>query len=209
MLVLKIFKKYFFAILTIFSSFLSANEEKKERFEKLTHPYFECKLGYFAFSGRTMREIYDQGGIDVQMSTTFPFGKKVHLYTSLEYLEKQGSSLFTHEPTKVFMLPFSFGIKAIYELPHRIQCYYSLGPKVFLIHQHNFTQHVNKKITDGGGGGFVNVGLNFFIYKNSFFDFFAEYSILWTKHQTNRPLVYERSIQVGGYTFGGSVGVKF
>lgn len=204
-----IFKKRLLLIFLCALSFVYSTPVQRNKIAKIFGPTTSIKAGYFTFSGSKMRKIYDQGGIDVQLSGSYPFGTRVQLYGAIEYLEKQGRSLHGREATRIFLVPFSFGIQPMFEWGSNIHYYMTLGPRFFILCQKNFSAYVDKHVTEGGAGAFANTGLHLFFYEKFFFDLFAEYSYLRVKHLSYQEKVYSQSVQVGGYTFGLGLGFKF
>lgn len=172
-------------------------------------PTIEVKCGYFFFSDSKMRKIYDRGGWDVQISGSYPIWKWLQVYGSAEYLEKYGKSLHDHQNTTIQEYPLSIGLKPVITICPGIQYYFTLGPRVFILHQHNSSSYVNKNISRCGLGGFVNTGFNFIFCDEFFLDIFGEYSYKKIHFHSSRENVETRNIQVGGYTFGLGLGYSF
>ncbi len=173
-------------------------------------PILEVKAGYFFFANHTMRKIYDDGGLDVQLSGSCPVLDGLNLYGSVEYLSKHGRSLSGDQRTSVWMLPVSLGIKPIFFISPRIQYYFAIGPRYFYFHQHNHSSYVPTNASRNGIGGFVNTGFNFLSRKNLLIDVFGEYSYEKTHfHSYDKTHVEGEKVQVGGFVFGGGLGYAF
>lgn len=183
-----------------------------------THGYseslIEAKVGYFFFTDAKMQEIYNQGGLDVQLSMTCPLwdadnGWIINGYVAVEYFERSGRSIHGHDKTSIWAIPVNFGLKPTYMITSNLQYYYTLGPRYFYIHQHNQSPYVYKNNSKNGLGYFVNTGFNYLLCDNLAIDFFGEYSYAKTHFHTGKSNVYTRNIQVGGFTFGGGIGYDF
>lgn len=177
-------------------------------------PVLEVKAGYFFFADSTMRKIYNNGGIDVQLSGSFPVGTwpdifGLDIYTSVEYLHRSGKTMGAGNKTSIWEIPVSLGLKPIFAICREVQYYFAVGPRYFYLHQHNDSPFLNKNISRNGVGLFVNTGFNFFPCPHFVIDLFGEYSFLKTHFHSSKKNVYGRSIQVGGFTFGGGLGYSF
>lgn len=179
-----------------------------------SHLLFEIKTGYFFFSNPKMRKIYDRGGLDVQLSASYPSciltkNWTLHAYAAAEYFHRSGKSLNGHQKTSVWSVPINIGFKNIYEINANTQCYFALGPRYFYLHQHARSPYVYKHKAGNGLGFFVNTGINYILYDHFVIDMFGEYSYATVHFRNRRPRIYTRNIEVGGFTFGGAFGYKF
>jgi len=161
-------------------------------------PQIEVKAGYFLFSNERMRTIYNSGGLDLQLSGSYPIWKWLQLYGSIEYLERSGRSLNWEQATQIWALPLSLGVKPVVAISSELDYYVTLGPRYFFFHQESHSTHGEKQVNENGLGGFINTGVQFFPTCSLLIDLFGEYS-------------YKRfhSVQVGGFTFGGGIGYVF
>lgn len=172
-------------------------------------PLIEIKTGYFIFASSTMRKIYDNGGIDVQLCGSYPLWKWLQIYGSIEFLERHGTSINDGQKTNIWEIPVSVGLKPVIRLCHNIHYYVALGPRYFYLHAHNQSSYVNKIITHNGVGGFLNTGFNFFPCKHCLMDIFGEYSYERMHFHSSETNVYGKGIQVGGFSFGLGLGYAF
>lgn len=172
-------------------------------------PWLEIKPGYFFFSNHTLRKIY-HGGFEIQGSATYPLYKMIALYGSLGYLQVQGKSLNEHQKTSMFQIPFDVGLRAIAHVGEYVDGYLSIGPRYFYVHQHNDSIYVNRNIRQSGLGFFVNAGCNFIAYDRFLLGIFGEYAFEQKSFKSSIPNVYGRkNVQMGGFTFGASLGFEF
>lgn len=177
-------------------------------------PIVEAKGGYFFFSDEKMRKIYDSGGLDLQLATSYPFyfwknRVSFEIYASVEYLERSGRSLNYHQKTTIWEIPVNLGLKPLFVLSRWIHYYFALGPRYFYVHQHNRSLYVDKIQTKNGIGLFVNTGFNFILREHFLIDIFGEYSYSSIHCHPSKTNVYGQSIQLGGFTFGGGLGYVF
>jgi len=168
----------------------------------------EAKVGYFFFTNHNMRRVFDQGGIDVQLSGSCPVYSVLHVYGSVEYLKKSGHSTVDHQKTSLWELPLSLGLQAVFPIGDHVAYYLTLGPRYFFVYVHNHSPYVPHRMSANGCGGFANMG---FLFTMGHFtlDLFGEYSYKRLHFHSSKPGTQGHSVQVGGLTFGGGLGYSF
>jgi hypothetical protein len=169
----------------------------------------EAKIGYFFFSDDTMSTVYNQGGLDVQLCGSYPIYQYLHLYASVEYLERSGHSINGNQKTSLWEIPVNFGLRPVFRLGEYVEYYFSIGPRYFYVHVHNRSQAVPTIMTSNGCGGFVNTGFLFIIEKHLVIDVFGEYSYKKLHFHSGKSGTDGQTVQVGGLTFGGGLGYSF
>jgi outer membrane protein W len=177
-------------------------------------PLLEAKAGYFIFSSSDMRKIYGNGGLDVQLCASYPVWNPasrwaLDVYGAVEYFHRSGKSTNGGEKTSLWSVPVNLGLKPIYAINAKVQYYFAAGPRYFYVHQHNHSPYVYKNKSKNGVGFFINTGFNYILYDHLVIDIFSEYSYAKTHFHSGNSLVYTRSIQTGGFTFGGGIGYAF
>lgn len=177
--------------------------------KKRDHLLVEAKIGYFFFSDPKLRRIYDQGGLDFQLSGSLTLWRWLQFYTSLEYFQKQGRSLHLHERVRVWSLPVSWGLKGIVFMSAASQYYLAIGPKYFYFHIHDNSSYAGKVLNQSTVGGFVSTGFNFFPMKHLSIDLFGEYSYAKIHCHPHKKHIYGETAQTGGFTFGAGLGYIF
>ena len=173
------------------------------------HPTLEVKGGYFFFSDSKMRKIFNEGGADVQLSSSTPIWKWLQIYGSVEYLERHGKSLNGGQKTRIWEVPLSLGLKPVIAISSKAEYYFTLGPRYFFVHQHNDSHYVDKEVNGNGLGGFVNTGFNFYPTTHFLVDIFGEYSYKRMHFKSSKHHVYGGNVQVGGFAFGIGLGYAF
>lgn len=171
--------------------------------------WLEIKPGYFFFSNHLLRKIY-HGGFEIQGSLSCPLSPMIALYSSLGYLHAKGRSLGAHQKTSIMQIPIDLGIRAIADLCECFKGYLTIGPRFFYFHQHNDSTFVNRNIRRNGFGFFINGGCN--LVKDDCFllGVFGEYGFEQKSFSSTMPNVYgRRDVQIGGFTFGASIGFIF
>ena len=207
----------FFSTQIILSAILATQVSSTELMQTISYcsqPLIEVKTGYFFFSNSKMRNIYDRGGLDVQLGVSYPFWKptsrwSLNAYGAVEYFERSGKSLNEHQKTSLWSIPINIGLEPAYAINANTQYYFAMGPRYFYIHQHNDSSFVSRNNSRNGIGFFVNTGFNYILMDHFVIDAFGEYSYAKTHFHSKNPLVYSRSIQIGGFTFGGGGGYRF
>lgn len=195
------YKKYLLSILLGLTSLSHADQ---------VPPLVEVKAGYFFFSDSCMRNVYRDGGFEIQASGSYPLWCWLSIYGSIGYLKVHGKSLHGCECTSLWQVPFDIGLKPIFALGDHVQYYFSFGPRYFHLHQHNNSTFVNKNKERGGLGFFVNTGFNFIPCEHFFIGLFGEYAYEKKSFCSSMPNVFGRKhVQVGGFTFGASLGYAF
>lgn len=187
----------------------SMPSEQSKVFVK-AQPVIELKTGYFFFATSKMRKIYNRGGLDLQLSGTFPIWQWLQGYLSVEYLQRHGKILNSNQKTSLWQIPVSVGLRPVMALSSEVRYYFTLGPRYFYIHQHNNSSVVNQNIARSGVGGFANTGFYFFPLQHLVIDVFGEYSYERISiHPYSANNVYGESTQVGGFSFGLGAGYAF
>jgi hypothetical protein len=181
-------------------------DQKKQNARK---PLVEVKGGYFFFSDSKLRKIYDQGGVDVQLSTSYPIWKWLKIYGSVEYMQIEGRTLGGHEKTRIWEVPLSLGLQPVAVICRAVQYYLTIGPRYFFVHQHNDSHFLTKNVGNNGLGGFINTGFYFFPYKSLVLDVFGEYSYKRMHFHAHKTRVFGETTQVGGFVFGLGLGYTY
>lgn len=179
-----------------------------------SQPLFEVKTGYFFFSNAKMRKVYNRNGLDIQLCASYPLWNLTNRctlngYGAVEYFYRSGNSVNEHQKTSLWSLPVNIGLKPVYVVHANMQCYFAIGPRYFYLHQHNKSSYVYKNKSRNGLGFFVNTGFNYLLCDHFVIDIFGEYSYAKTHFHGGTSRVYTRSIQIGGFTFGGGLGYGF
>jgi hypothetical protein len=172
-------------------------------------PLIEFKVGYFFFASSPMSKVFDQGGIDLQISGAYPIHRYLRIYGSVEYLEKSGHSLGGHQRTSYWALPLSLGLQPIFEITPYWSYYFTLGPRYFFARVYNHSSTVPRHMKGNNIGGFANTGFQFIIAKHFLIDIFGEYSYARLAFHPSSSTAEGHTVQVGGFTFGAALGYGF
>lgn len=214
-----LFKVKTVLILLAISSALSANQEPCSALAPamaccFSQPTVEIKAGYFFFSDSKMRQVYRNGGLDVQACGSYPFWSltnrwTLNAYGAVEYFYLTGKSLNGEQKTSIWSVPVNIGLKPVYAINTNLQYYFAIGPRYFYINQHNDSSFVYKNNSKNGLGFFVNTGFQYLLCNRFVIDVFGEYSDAKIRFPGGESGIYTTNAQVGGFTFGGGLGYKF
>ena len=172
-------------------------------------PSLEAKGAYFFFSDSGMRNVYPHGGFEFQISGTYPVWKQLAIYGAISYLTIGGHSLEGNQRTTLWQVPIDFGLRPTLAIHKKVQYYFTLGPRVFFLRQHNSSSYVDRHVDRNGLGFFANTGFNFFPYPHFLIDLFGQYSYEHVHFRSSRPNAYGESRQVGGFSFGLGLGYAY
>ncbi|MFA6066747.1 MAG: hypothetical protein WC707_06215 [Candidatus Babeliaceae bacterium] len=173
-------------------------------------PWLEIKPSYFFFSASPMKNIYDDGGFEIQGSISVPFRYYLDLYGSIGYRKAWGHALNTCQKTSLTVVPIDIGLKPVFNFCERFYYFFAIGPRFFYFHQHNNSSYVDRIINRGGIGLFVNTGCNVLLADCLLLGIFGEYSYEKKKIYPNKPNVFSNgNVQLGGFAFGISLGYAF
>lgn len=172
-------------------------------------PLFEAKAGYFFFTDSTLKKIYNDGGLDLQISESYPVWEWLHLYGSVEYATRNGHSLGQHQKTTFQQVPLSFGLKPVFKITNRADYYFTLGPRYSFAWSRNSSSFVDHRVSGNGIGFFANTGLLFTFKTHLTVDLFGEYSHVPIHFHVAKENVIGHRKNVGGWTLGGGLGWSF
>lgn len=181
---------------------------------QIVRPLIEVKTGYFFFTHSKMRKVYDKGGWDIQLASSYPLWNptdrfSLNAYAAVEYFHCEGQSLQGDQKTSLWAVPINIGFKPVFVICPEAQYYFTLGPRYFYIHQHNNSCDVDKNKSRNGVGFFMNTGFDFLLKSCFAFTIFGEYAYAKTHFHSEKTGVYTRNIQVSGFTLGGGLGYAF
>ncbi len=133
----------------------------------------------------------------------------LNAYAAVEYFQRSGKSINGNQKTFLWSIPINVGLKSVYMINAKTQSYCAIGPRYLYMHQHNNSPFVYRSKSGNAMGFFVNMGLNHVLSYRFVIDIFGEYSDAKMHFHGRKPDVYTRSIQVGGFSFGGGLGYEF
>lgn len=169
----------------------------------------EAKFSYFLPSSKKLRDIYHTGGANYALSYAHPIWKWFYVKAEVDYFFKEGRSLAGGEKTTIRIIPLSLGPYFAYDIGN-VSLYGGMGFRYFFVKIDNNSTYVNPRSRANGMGGYFEVGSLIFVKKHVFFDLFTSYSMRRLRfNASGMDNVSSNSIQVGGFQFGGGVGIRF
>lgn len=168
--------------------------------------FVEAKFGYFNFNDSTMKQIYNKGGVDLQLAGSHCIYPSLHVYAAGGYQKKNGKSLEGEEKTSLYLFPLSLGLQPVFSLTSQIDYYVTLGPRYIFARAHPDSSYVPRVIHAQGIGGFTNMGFLFELEEHVRLDVFVEYDYTKLHFSSNMSGVQSQRVQVGGLTFGIGLG---
>ena len=158
----------------------------------------EFKMGYFRFADKKLRQRYNDGLLNLQLTSSFNFWKRLYAYMGVEYVGSDGRDIpKSHKKIKIRMVPVSLGVQYMKPITYDLKYYFTLGGRYFFVHQ--WTN--SKSLTHHGLGGFVNTGFLYYLNHHVVVDIFGEYSYKKMKFHDMGG-----NLRVGGLTLGAGVG---
>jgi hypothetical protein len=207
MLKTRLFKLF---LLTFFAPLLTAYSANNLDFQaNQEKPVTEIRYGYFFFTDPTLKKVYNDGAVDIQLSRSYTLRKNLQFYTSIEYLYNHGRSLFGNQKTFIYEIAVNLGFKPVIPISSWLNFYFIPGLRYSYVHQKNESSYVDKVIRQNGLGGFIDAGFNFVFKEYFLIDLFGEYSYVKVKCHPDRTNVYSSDTQIGGVTFGLGLGYAF
>lgn len=188
----KIFYKYLL-ILCCFNFVCFGADNTKNSFEIRTDAFFP--------SSNRFRKIYGDVGITYGIEASQKLSRTFEGWVNLDWFPKQGRSEGFGDPTKINMINLSFGVKLPYQLSKHFTVYGGIGPCFSEIWLNNRSVCGNEKVSKFGFGGVFKTGLNCFITKHFFLNFYADYIY--------QPVHFETTINIGGVKTGIGLGCKY
>lgn len=171
--------------------------------------WLEIKSGYFRFSNDTLHSMY-KGGYTIQGSLSYPVHNALAIYGSLGCMHTKGTSLQGEQITSILKVPFDVGLQVRAQMSQRLQSYVSFGPRYFYFRQHNTSTYVPNEIDKKGLGFFINAGCHFIKNERWIMGIFGEYGFERKSFIATATNLYGmQNVQIGGFTFGASIGLVF
>jgi hypothetical protein len=168
----------------------------------------ELRGGYFLPASQVMREIYKNGGPEVEVEQIIRLDRSLNLWLNFNYFQREGHSVGLKDKTTIHLYPFSLGIKYNFHLLESFDLYFGLGGSTTSVRIHDHSAFVKKHIHERAFGGVGKFGFLYFIGKMVCIDLFADY--YYTRISgVHRSGVQGTSRQVGGLRTGLGLGVRY
>ncbi len=170
-------------------------------------PYIEAKAGYFSYTQDFMQDIYDSG-YDIELCGAYPVWNFLQIYAAVGYSHCNGNLSVTHENTRVYQIPATVALQALFKMAESTKFYLMLGPRYIYFNMKNDSIYVSKDVSKSTVGGFFGTGFHTYFNEFVFFDIFGEY----TYAQLGIPSYHHTSgqtQQISSYTIGAGLGFSF
>ena len=174
----------------------------------------EFKGAYFLPTGRVFKDIFNRSALyGPELTVQVCNESSWYAFAAVDYFKTKGCSLCLASPTKVTLLPVTFGIK--YFVPVGFQCldpYVGLGCNAMRVRTEDCYLNNKTTITKWGFGGIVKAGVYCYLPHNFVLDFFINYDFLTAGKNgccASNPAIQFRRAHLNGVQFGAGLGYRF
>ena len=180
----------------------------------------EFRVSYYYPNSSELRKIFNNGGINYQLTGTIPIcpnfqglTRGVNLWTGVDYFSKTGHSIGFDEKAKITIIPITVGIKYFFpffgcRLPGNF--YAAGGMKYYFLYTHNHSNKIRRNINRRGMGSIAEIGFITNIENNLIIDIFGSYSSKsFGAPSISNPAIEGISLNVSGFNIGAGIGYKF
>lgn len=161
----------------------------------------EVRSAAFIPTSDLFREIYSDVGANYQVEVATKLYRFMDGWVNVDWFLKHGSSKGLHDPTRISIANRSLGVKFRYPFCNSLTGYIGLGPNLTVVWLKNKSRCTRERITKAAAGLVVKSGVDYFINKYLFLDFFVDYLY--------QPIDLGRDVDVGGTKVGLGIGSRF
>ena len=209
-------KKSLYLVVMAAFSLLFAEETKEVCCKETIPTTLEVRFSYFWPQSQIVRDIYQGGGVDYQLTGTVPVYqgdifalRGLNFWWAVDYFPRDGKSVGLDSGTSIQIEPLTAGFKWIYP-ESRIRPYLGVGFKYYFVQIHNDSPYVQSYIADNGPGCVAETGCQIFVAKYFFVDMFVAYSFKqFGSSSVSSPHVITTWLDLSGVNAGAGIGVKF
>ena len=175
----------------------------------------EFRPSYFYPISSDFRDIFHDGGVNYQITGSFPVYKGLSVYGAVDYFSKSSHTGTFHNKTSLRLVPLTLGLKYFFpslgaSIP--VNFYLAGGMKYYFVHTHNNGTPgiVRQTVNKNGMGGTVETGFITTFVKHLVLDIFASYSFrTFGAPRPLTPAVEATGLNVSGLNIGLGLGYKF
>lgn len=215
---------FYGSVNAIFSTYPINNNAKKTTITMHTKKYknsmVEASFRYFKPSSCVLQEIYGKNWIDYQVKfcrSLLPKNDswhRLHMWFAINYAGNSGKSINGLEPTKIQLIPLSFGLKfvqPIATLKEKVEWYLGTGLKYYFMNIRNDSQYVDQCVNRNKLGGVAEAGLYYAVHDNITLNLMMDYSFIHFRCAKKSCIdnVQEFDLKAGGIAIGGGIGFRF
>jgi len=194
MLQQKIIMKFKFSIF-LFFLFISSLHASKW--------HAEVRAGYFYPTSKTFRNIYENGGAEVEGEVAYSFNVNWMIWGNVNYFQRRGRSIGFQDKTTIYMVPISLGFKYRFQFNRPLLPYLGGGATYTFLNIKNHSDFVKRNVTKSGFGFVVKAGIYIYLPRNFYLDPFIDYYYQRVNFHA------KRNVDVGGLRIGSGFGYRF
>ena len=169
----------------------------------------EVKGGYFYPTDKIFREIYSPNGIYGMEITTYAWDN-YYIWIGADFFTNTGHSIGLEDPTSIYLVPLTFGLKYFYPVNRDVDLYAGLGFQGTYLKTIDDSPFVAHEVSNWDAGGIVKFGAILNMDKNFFIDLFTNYSYQKMDFQdTEGGFLEHFKVDLSGFTVGVGIGYRF
>lgn len=132
----------------------------------------------------------------------------VLLWGNISWAQEKGRSREWGNPTRISLIPYSFGLEYQFNLIQDLDFYLGIGPSYSVMRIKNSDCFETRHCKRYHWGVTTKTGIRYAAWKNVFVDVFADY--YYTQFRNMRSHSSERiNNNIGGFFVGGGLGIKW
>ncbi len=195
---------------------LSEGETVSKRIDCSKGVVFDARFSYFLPLASKLSNKIDQGGINYSVAVFFPVMKALNLWSALDYFDKKAEIEDISYATRITIMPVTLGLKYVapysMQVARNVYCrfYLGAGARYYFVTVKNEILSYSHTMHRNGFGWIVEMGSLFCITEHLVADIFTSFS---KKNMSGASHLPSHSccedIEVGGWNFGGGLGIKF
>ena len=188
----------------------------------------EVRGAYYYLPSGPVKKVYTHNWIDYEVEVAKRVHPFVEVWGGVAWASRHGHTeknydsygTFFKDSTRIFVLPVSLGLKAIYPLFPYVDVYVGAGVSYSFLKIKNFCKErysywglshspFKKAIYKNEFGGVFKAGFQVTLSDSTFLDFFVDYyaQTFRLSHKDDVRDVFKRSIDCSGFKFGAGFGV--
>ena len=163
--------------------------------------HIDGRVAAFYPTSHLFREIYSDCLAAYEVEAGKAFWNNYEIWGDVSWLSAEGHTKTFHNKTRFRNTNFSLGGKYLWDLCDCTQLYFGLGINAAYVHVHNDSHHVKRNVHKNGVGGVVKLGIYAEPIDHLLFELFVDYLY--------QRIHFERHVEIGGFKFGGGIGLIF
>lgn len=170
----------------------------------------EARVAYFKPTSKKVRKIYSNGMPFYELEVSAGLDNW-RLWAGVGGFSKKGRSIGGHNPTRLEVLPISFGLKYVFCLCPCVQFYFGGGAVYSHMKTKDHSPFVHKNTQKWTWGGVAQAGTYYFFNNTFYGSFFVDYLYQKFKfsHSRKHPFVVRHDADLSGFKVGVGIGAQF